>query len=89
MFLQDEKALYGAADRGDVSAVRRLLASHVNVNCTSYPKVQCDSLTNSQSQMKSMGCPICFSATYIEWLDSTDDSIIQWTCGDCETTGSG
>ena len=40
--LQDEKALYGAADRGDVSAVRRLLASNVNINCTPYPEVQCD-----------------------------------------------
>ena len=34
--LQDEKALYDAADRGDVSAVRRLLASNVNINCTPY-----------------------------------------------------
>ncbi|CAI8047041.1 Ankyrin repeat and SOCS box protein 3 [Geodia barretti] len=34
---KDEKALYGAADRGDVSAVRRLLASNVNINCTPYP----------------------------------------------------
>ncbi|CAI8047040.1 Ankyrin repeat domain-containing protein 29 [Geodia barretti] len=35
---KDEKALYGAADRGDVSAVRRLLASNVNINCTPYPE---------------------------------------------------
>ena len=33
---QDEKALYDAAERGDVSTVRRLIASHVNVNCTPY-----------------------------------------------------
>ena len=32
--LQDEKDLYDSADRGDVSAVRRLLASNVNINCT-------------------------------------------------------
>ena len=35
--LQDEKALYDAARGGDVSAVRRLLASNVNINCTPYP----------------------------------------------------
>ena len=34
--LKDEKALYDAADRGDASAVRRLLASNVNINCTPY-----------------------------------------------------
>ena len=31
--VQDEKALYDAAMRGDVSAVRRLIAAHVNVDC--------------------------------------------------------
>ena len=34
--IQDEKALYDAAKRGDVSTVRRLIASHVNVDCTPY-----------------------------------------------------
>ena len=34
--LQNEEALYEAADRGDVSAVRQLIARHVNVNCKSY-----------------------------------------------------
>ncbi|CAI8042330.1 Ankyrin repeat domain-containing protein 29, partial [Geodia barretti] len=34
---KDEKALYDAARGGDVSAVRRLLASNVNINCTPYP----------------------------------------------------
>ena len=38
--VQEEKALYDAADRGDVSAVRRLVAAHVNVDCTPY-KVLC------------------------------------------------
>ena len=33
---QDEKALYDAAQRGDVSTVRRLIASHVNVDCIPY-----------------------------------------------------
>ena len=33
--VQDEKALYDAAMRGDVSAVRRLTAADVNVDCTS------------------------------------------------------
>ena len=33
---QDEKALYDAATRGDVYTVRRLIASHVNVDCTPY-----------------------------------------------------
>ena len=33
--LQDEEALYDAADRGDVSAVRQLVARYVNVNCKS------------------------------------------------------
>ena len=33
--LQDEEALYGAADSGDVSAVRQLIARHVNVNSKS------------------------------------------------------
>ena len=32
--LQDEKALYDAAERGDVSTVRRLIGSNVNINCT-------------------------------------------------------
>ena len=35
--VQDEKALCDAADRGDVSAVRRLIAAHVNVDCSPYP----------------------------------------------------
>ena len=34
--LQDEEALYDAADRGDVSAVRLLISRHVNVNCKSH-----------------------------------------------------
>ena len=34
--VQDEKALYDAARRGDVSAVKRLIAGHVNVDCTPY-----------------------------------------------------
>ena len=34
--VQDEKAVYDAARRGDVSAVRRLIAAHVNVDCTPY-----------------------------------------------------
>ena len=33
--LQDEEALYDAADRGDVSAVRQLIARHVKVNYNS------------------------------------------------------
>ena len=33
--LQDEELLYDAADRGDVPAVRQLIARHVNVNCKS------------------------------------------------------
>ena len=33
---QDEKALYDAAQRGDVSTMRQLFASHVNVDCTPY-----------------------------------------------------
>ena len=36
-YLQDEKALYDAARRGDVSTVRRLVASNVNINCTPHP----------------------------------------------------
>ena len=36
MYLQDEEALYDAADRGDVSVVRQLIARHVDVNCKSY-----------------------------------------------------
>ena len=35
VYLQHEEALYDAADRGDVSAVRQLIARHVNVNCKS------------------------------------------------------
>ena len=31
---QDEKALFDAAQRGDVFAVRKLIASHVNVDFT-------------------------------------------------------
>ena len=31
---QDEKALFDAAIKGDVFAVRRLIARHVNVDCT-------------------------------------------------------
>ena len=39
--VQNVKALYDAAKRrGDVSAVSRLIAAHVNVDCTSY-KVLC------------------------------------------------
>ena len=34
--IQDEEALYDAADRGDVSAVRQLIARYVNVNCKSH-----------------------------------------------------
>ena len=34
--VQDEKALYDAAKSGDVSAVRRLIAAHVNVDCISH-----------------------------------------------------
>ena len=34
--VQDEKALCDAARRVDVSAVGRLIAAHVNVNCTPY-----------------------------------------------------
>ena len=34
--VQDEKALYDAARRGDVSAVKRLIAGQVNVDCTPY-----------------------------------------------------
>ena len=34
--LQDEKALFDAAESGDVSAVRRIIATHVNVDCTPY-----------------------------------------------------
>ena len=34
--IQDEKALYGAAERGDVSVVRRMIATSINVNCTPY-----------------------------------------------------
>ena len=36
VYLQDEEALYDAADRGDVSDVRQLIAKHVNVNCKSH-----------------------------------------------------
>ena len=34
--IQDEKALYEAARRGDVSVVRRMIATNINVNCTPY-----------------------------------------------------
>ena len=34
--LQDEKALYDAAEKGDESAMRRLIAAHVNVDSTPY-----------------------------------------------------
>ena len=34
--VQDEKALYDAAARGDVPSVRRLIADDVNVDCTPY-----------------------------------------------------
>ena len=36
MYTQDEKALHDAAARGDVSAVKQLIASNVNVDCTPY-----------------------------------------------------
>ena len=36
LHMQDEKALYDAATRGDMSTVRQLIASHVNVDCTPY-----------------------------------------------------
>ena len=32
----DEKALFDAAKEGDVHAVKQLIASHVNVDCTPY-----------------------------------------------------
>ena len=34
--LQDEKALFDAAKSGNISAVRRLIAAHVNIDCTPY-----------------------------------------------------
>ena len=34
--IQDEANLYDAAKRGNVSAVRALTATHVNVDCTPY-----------------------------------------------------
>ena len=37
--IQDEVALVNAAGTGDVSAVRRLIATHVNVDCAPYQVV--------------------------------------------------
>ena len=34
--VQDERDLFDAAERGCVSAVRRLIAADVNVDCTPY-----------------------------------------------------
>ena len=68
---QDEKALYDAARRGDVSAVRRLLASNVNVSSTPYAEVQCVAAVFYQVSN------FCHYLT--EWLVSTDDSIPEWT----------
>ena len=34
--IKDEKGLYNAAERGDRSIVRQLIASPVNVDCTPY-----------------------------------------------------
>ena len=36
MCKQDEMALYRVATSGDVSAVRRLVAANVNVDCTPF-----------------------------------------------------
>ena len=65
--------MYDAARKGDVSAVRRLLASNVNVNCTPYPEVQCVAAVFYQV---SKFCHYLIESR----LDSTENSIIQWTC---------
>ena len=70
--LQDEKALFDAARRGDVPIVKRLLASNVNVNCTPYPEVQEHCVTFLSDGYKS------YHST--ERRDSADGSINQWSC---------
>ena len=36
IYIQAEKALYDAATRGDISTVRLLIRTNVNINCTPY-----------------------------------------------------
>ena len=70
--IQDEKALYEAAKRRDVSAVRRYIAARVNVDCTPYQVL---------FVLWSMSLHIVVSLQYFtpclftEWHDSTDDSV--------------
>ena len=39
--LQYERAFFQAASKGDASAVKRLIAAHVNVDCTPYQVLLC------------------------------------------------